>query len=63
MGDFIAVMREQGFVRGHDMPAALQRGHDDLAGDPVAAADQLDHDIDTWRAGHRHRVVMPGHAR
>ena len=59
---FITVMREQGFVRGHDMSTVLQGGRDNLPRDPIAAADQLDHDVDAGRASHFHRIVMPGHA-
>ena len=57
-----AVMGQQGLIGGDDVLAVLQRGGDDPTRHPVAAADQLDHDIDTGQSGHRHRILVPRHA-
>ena len=58
-----AVMRHQRLVGGDDVLAVIERGIDDLAGDPVGAADQFDDDVDLGIGGHRRRILVPAHRR
>src|SRR5215472_11311348 len=62
-GELRPLVGHQRLVGCDHVLAVNDRGFDDLAGDPVSAADQLDDDIDLGIGGHRHRVLVPAHRR
>ena len=56
-------MRHQRLVGGNHVLAVIERGIDDLPGNPVGAADQFDDDVDFGIGRHRRRVLVPAHRR
>ena len=59
----VPCMRHQRLVGGDDVLAVLERGLEQLAGDAVGAADQLDDDVDLGIGRHRRGILVPAHRR
>ena len=56
-------MRHQCFVRRDDVLAMVERGVENLTGDAVGAADQLDDHVNLGIGRHRRGIFIPAHRR